>query len=122
MKMLNRSAISVKLKQDFVNWINALEPESNEGVDLSLEEVNQESTTYLIPELDETQDWQDFVEEHFQQIFANELKSWEENAQFWPDTQDLQVFQRWLAVEPSVMVFDLDLQAPLTLIHVDEGD
>lgn len=122
MKMLNRSAISVKLKQDFVNWINALEPESNEGIDLSLEEVNQESTTYLIPELDETQDWQDFVEEHFQQIFANELRSWEENAHFWPDIQDLQVFQRWLAVEPSVMVFDLDLQAPLTLIHVDEGD
>lgn len=51
MKLLNRSALSVRPTQPFVDWINALEPTMGDD-DLTLDDVERESTIYLIPEMD----------------------------------------------------------------------
>ncbi|MFK7159715.1 hypothetical protein V6U78_01510 [Marinospirillum sp. MEB164] len=120
MKMLNRSAINIKLKQPFVDWINGLDDESDDLVTLA--EVNQEATTYLVPELEDGEDLQVFLEERYVDLFENELLSWEEDPAYWPEELSREVFDAFIQVELSFMVFDLDDQAPLLAQVVDEDE
>ena len=118
MKMLNRSAISVKLRQPFVDWINSI---SDSGEDeVTLDDVNQESTTYLIPELEEEEDLEQLVEERYLDILENELFSWEEDDELWPEDIDRALFDEFIRLEPAFMVFDLDDQAPLLAQVIEE--
>ena len=118
MKMLNRSAISIQLKQPFVDWINSLNESGDEQVNLS--EVNLEATTYLIPELEDEQALQDFIDERHFELLENELLSWEDDENAWPDDMDRALFDAFLDVKLSFMVFDLDEQAPLLATVLDE--
>ncbi|SFX31809.1 hypothetical protein [Marinospirillum alkaliphilum] len=118
MKMLNRSAISVRLTQPFVDWINSLDASGEEQV--SLEDVNQEATTYLVPELEDEDSLETLLDERYLDILENELLSWEEDTRLWPDQLDRALFDAFIEVEPSFMVFDLDDQAPLLAQVVDE--
>lgn len=120
MKMLNRSAISVRLRQPFVDWINSLEDSAGEQV--SLEEVNQEATTYLIPELEDEEALNDLIDERYLDLLENELFSWEEDESLWPEDMDRALFDEFVEIELSFMVFDLDDQAPLLSQVLDEVD
>jgi hypothetical protein len=46
---LNRNAISFVARQPFLDWLNSIDPTN---ADLTLAEVNRETTLYLIPELE----------------------------------------------------------------------
>lgn len=118
MKMLNRSAISVKLRQPFVDWVNSVSDSGEEEV--TLEEINQESTSYLVPELEEEEDLETLIEERYLDILENELFSWEEDDSLWPEDIDRALFDEFIRIEPAFMVFDLDDQAPLLAQMLDE--
>lgn len=119
MKMLNRSAISIQLKQPFVDWINSLD---EEGEQVTLEEVNLEATTYLIPELEDEDALEVFIDERHFELLENELFSWEDDDSYWPADMDRALFDEFLDVKLSFMVFDLDEQAPLLATVLDEVD
>jgi|AntRauTorcE11897_2_1112592.scaffolds.fasta_scaffold05375_5 hypothetical protein len=118
MKMLNRSAISVKLRQPFVDWINSVSDSGEEEV--TLDEVNQESTSYLVPELEEEEDLENLIEDRYLDILENELFSWEEDDSLWPEDMDRALFDEFIRIEPAFMVFDLDDQAPLLAQVLEE--
>lgn len=120
MKMLNRSAISVKLKQPFVDWINSLGDETDEL--LTLADVNQESTCYLVPELEEDEDLERLIEEHYLDILENELFSWAEDTGEWPELLDRDLFDQFIRLEPAFMVFDLDESALLYSRPMDDAE
>ena len=50
--MLNRAALILRYKQPFVDWINAADPASTSHT-LTLAEVNEEHTVYLVEVEDE---------------------------------------------------------------------
>jgi len=118
MKMLNRSAISIQLKQPFVDWINSLNDEGEEQVTLA--EVNLEATTYLIPELEDEDALEAFIDDRHFELLENELLSWEDDDSYWPADMDRALFDEFLDVKLSFMVFDLDEQAPLLATVLDE--
>jgi len=117
MKMLNRSAITVKLTQDFVDWINGLEDDSEQ---LTLQDVNEEATVYMIPEIEDEAQLNEMVQEHYLNILENELKSWEEDETQWPEKLSIALFERFLQIDPSVMVFDLDYNNGLQVASIDD--
>ncbi|WP_114417313.1 hypothetical protein [Marinospirillum perlucidum] len=118
MKMLNRSAISVKLRQPFVDWINSIDGGEEE---MTLEEVNQEATIYLVPELeDDEESLEALLEERYLDILENELFSWEEDENNWPEELDRNLFDDFIRIELAFMAFDLDDQAPLMGQVLDE--
>ena len=84
MKLLNRSALSVRPTQTFVDWINALEPTMGDD-DLTLDDVERESTVYLIPEMDTPEALETFVRERYVEILETELRAWEEDERQWPE-------------------------------------
>ncbi|XKH60602.1 hypothetical protein LG290_02140 [Halomonas sediminis] len=120
MKLLNRSALSVRPTQDFVDWINALEPTMGDD-DLTLDDVERESTIYLIPEMDTPEALATFVHERYPKILENELRAWEEDEEQWPDSLDWSLFQRFLQVEHSYLAIDLDDETALEISEVDDA-
>ncbi|MBN8411879.1 hypothetical protein LCL99_15715 [Halomonas denitrificans] len=119
MKLLNRSALSVRPTQHFVDWINALEPTMGDD-DLNLSDVDRESTVYLIPEMDTPEALEAFVRERYLEVLENELRAWEEDERQWPESLDWALFQRFLQVEHSYLAIDLDSEAALEISEVDD--
>ena len=117
MKMLNRSAMTVKLTQDFVDWINGLDADSEQ---IGLQEVNEEATVYLIPEIEDEDQLNETVEEFYLNVLENELKSWEEDESRWPEPLDIALFERFIQLDPAVMVFDLDYGSGLQSASIDD--
>ena len=71
--MLNRSAIVVKPRQPFLDWIHTADPTSR---NLSLRELAQEPTIYLIPECDTEEDVRGVLQDLCEEIFAEQLAGW----------------------------------------------
>lgn len=120
MKLLNRSALSVRPTQHFVDWINGLEPTLGDD-DLALADVERESTVYLIPEMDTPEALEAFVRERHLEILETELRAWEEDERQWPETVDWPLFQRFLQVEHSYLAIDLDDEAALEISEIDDS-
>ncbi|WP_086480924.1 hypothetical protein [Oceanospirillum sanctuarii] len=116
MKMLNRSAMTVKLTQAFVDWINNLEDGSEP---LTLADVNEEATVYLVPEIEDEDQLNDMVQEFWLNILENELKSWEDNEASWPELT-FEQFEQFIELSPAVMVFDLDYENSLKSASIDD--
>ena len=119
MKLLNRSALSIKPTQAFVDWINSLEPTVGDD-DLTLDDIDLESTVYLIPEMDSPEALSAFVRERHKEILESELRAWEEDERQWPETHDWSLFQRFLKVEYSFLAIDLDDETPLEIAEIDD--
>lgn len=119
MKLLNRSALSVRPTQHFVDWINALEPTVGDD-DLTLADVEHESTVYLIPEMDTREALDTFVRERYLDVLESELRAWEEDQRQWPETLDWALFERFLRVEHSYLAVDLDNEVALEIAEVDD--
>lgn len=120
MKLLNRSALSVKPTQAFLDWVNSLEPTVGDE-DLTLDDVDRESTVYLIPEMDTPEALEAFVRERYMEVLECELRAWEEDERQWPETLDWALFQRFLRIEHSYLAVDLDDETPLEIAEVDDS-
>ncbi len=116
MKMLNRSAMTVKLTQAFVDWINKLDDGSEP---LTLADVNEEATVYLIPEIEDEEQLREMTEEFWLNILENELKSWEDDESSWPELTVAQ-FEQFIELSPAVMVFDLDYENGMKSASIDD--
>ncbi|KAA0019826.1 hypothetical protein F0A16_05780 [Salinicola corii] len=119
MKLLNRSALSVKPTQAFVDWVNSLEPTVGED-DLTLDDIAGENTVYLIPEMDTPEALQAYVGERYYDILETELRAWEEDERQWPESLDWSLFQAFLTLEHSYLAVDLDDEAELETSEVDD--
>lgn len=73
MDTLNRSAIVVRPKQPFLDWLHAADPTSRE---LTLRDVAQELTIYLIPECDTDDEVEKVLHELCVAIFEEQLAGW----------------------------------------------
>ncbi|GHC24710.1 hypothetical protein [Aidingimonas halophila] len=120
MKLLNRSALSVKPTQAFLDWVNSLEPTVGEE-DLTLDDVDRESTVYLIPEMDTPEALEAFIQERFMDILECELRAWEEDERQWPEALNWALFQRFLRIEHSYLAVDLDDETPLEIAELDDS-
>ncbi|WNK20733.1 hypothetical protein P1P91_03385 [Halomonas piscis] len=120
MKLLNRSALSVRPTQEFVDWINGLEPTMGDD-DLTLDDVDRESTVYLIPEMDTPEALHAYIRERYVEIFEIELRAWEEDERQWPESLDWALFEDFLRIEHSFLAVDLDDETALEISEVDDS-
>ncbi len=100
MNILNRSAITVKAKQPFIDWANALTPELPMEIN-----ILGESKTYLTnPDFDNAEK---HIKKYFKQIFEEELEGVWLDENDWPSKRDFKTFCEWFDFEISDMVIDL---------------
>ena len=94
MTTLNRIAIVVLPCQPFLDWLHRSDPTSG---GLSLEDLRQEATVYLLPECENEKDVRRCLEEACGQVFEEQLDGWYRVPSSWPSRRDLDTFDRWFA-------------------------
>ena len=101
MVTLNRSAIVVKPKQPFLDWLHATDPTS---LELTLLNLTREPTICLIPECDTDEDVAEVLRELCEDIFEEQLAGWYINLAARPS---FDVFCRWFDYQHHSMLIDL---------------
>jgi hypothetical protein len=104
MVTLNRSAIVVKPKQPFLDWLHATDPTS---LELTLLHLTREPTIYLIPECDTDEDVAEVLRELCEEIFEEQLAGWYTDISTWPRDRSFDVFCRWFDYQHHSMLIDL---------------
>jgi hypothetical protein len=101
--MLNRSAVVIRYKQPFINWINSVEPEPRN--DVTLAEANDDSTVYLV-QANEERDIQRWLEHKHSAIFEELLNEWYVDPSLWPAKRTLKMLKEWCSFEFHPVVHD----------------
>jgi hypothetical protein len=104
MNTINRSAIVVTPGQLFLNWLHRVDPTS---AHLTLADLTQEPTIYLLPECDNQEQALEYLGEISSDIFEEQLNGWYRVPSAWPTERDLSVFQRWFECSFHSMIIDL---------------
>jgi hypothetical protein len=104
MDTLNRSAIVVKPKQRFLDWLHVADPTSFR---ITLLEVQREPTIYLIPECDTDEGLACVLRKLCEEIFEEQLDSWYRVPSSWPQDRSYEVFCQWFEYQHHSMLVDL---------------
>jgi len=104
MQVINRTAVVIRPKQPFVDWLNSI---PDEDIDFTLERVSKDNITYLIPEYDNPDEALACIKEIYSYIFKFELFGWYTDEEPWPKNRTWKMFQEWFEIEINSEVFDL---------------
>jgi hypothetical protein len=118
MSEINRSLIILRPKQPFLDWARSLDDESK---DITLESLNEDSTAYLISEIWQDSDQEEFLQTYYDILFEEQLEGWWTDEVAWPQQRDLKLFLEWFEVEFHSLVFDL-CDGPIRVVKDDEDD
>src|SRR5262245_37013068 len=116
MAEVNRCVIIVKPKQPFLDWLHSVDPDD---APLQLEDINDDPTAYLIPEIEMMDERDEVIDWCAEFVFENELWSWYTDEDLWPVGRDAAMFREWFEVEFHSLVFDVVGDIPLK--HIDYG-
>ena len=101
--MLNRSALILRYKQPFVDWINEVEPSPSHIVTLA--DLEEERTVYLL-EVEDQQELQGWLELNHRLLFEEELFGWYTDPALWPPERSLKMLGELCSFEFHSMVID----------------
>lgn len=104
MLTLNRTAILVRPTQTFLDWLHRSDPTSGH---LTLQDLRQDSTVYLMPECDDDEETRECLEALCVHIFEEELDGWVRIPSLWPPRRDFEAFEQWFEWSAHSMVVDL---------------
>lgn len=103
--MINRTALIVRAKEPFLQWLKSLpDPPEHE---MTLDSVNLESLVYLVPEIADDGDEDRVIELAYKTIFENELGGWWTDPNDWPEIKNREQFNEWFEVALHSCIEDL---------------
>ncbi len=92
MRRVKRAAVSVRPKQPYLDWANALD---EDGVKIGAE-FKPDENIYLIDDIPEGHlDPEALLEPYYEAIFEEDLGAWHRVEGDWPQGRDFATFQAW---------------------------
>jgi hypothetical protein len=119
MSFLYRAAITITRLQPYIDWANST---ADGGVELTGAVANDRRTVYLVVESEVGSDLSDLLDDHWEEIFEEELVAWSEDETEWPTSRTREMFEQWFGAERTESVIDLDPTEPLTETDVELAD
>jgi hypothetical protein len=101
--MVNRGLVLLSAKEPFREWLLSLPDPS----DVSLDELNEDRTAYLIPEFEDDKQRDTILRKFFGIIFEEQLAGWWTREEDWPRNRDLRTFRKWFDLQFHSIVEDL---------------
>lgn len=101
--MINRGLVTVLAKEPFREWLQSLP----DPCYVTLEELNEDSTAYLIPEFEDDSEREKILKKLFDLIFEDQLYGWWEIREDWPQRRDLRTFRNWFDLRFHSVIEDL---------------
>ena len=105
MKYLNRSAIVVKYKTPFLEWVTSNQKGS---ITFSLNKINHDNILYLIEEYDDLYHLEEIIKSQYKSIFKDVLKGWCNDKSKWPKKMSLKLFNEWFEINAHSRIKDLE--------------
>ena len=104
---LNRSAVVMRPTQAVLDWLLKVDPEF--GASLTLEEIQEDTDVYLLPDESITNAKQAYryIEKYWKTLFEVLLEEWIVDPALWPQTRTLKLFREWFEPIYCGMVWDL---------------
>lgn len=99
---INRTAITVKPRQLFLDWL-----QKAQGNTLFPQRI-EEDNIYLIEEKDTDKEIESYLRKNFDKIFMQELSLWYEDENLWPEKRNYKMFREWFDVVYSSTIYDLE--------------
>src|SRR5436309_2534229 len=100
--MLNRAALILPYRRPFVDWINAVDPSPSSHT-LTLADVNEEHTVYLV-EVEDENELESWLLRHHAELFESELSCWYTDPTLWPRDRSLAKRHRWCSLDLHTVV------------------
>ncbi len=95
-----RTAMVVKRKQPFYDWLKNIEKNSNFSHAV-------EADVYLLPDFEEIGEMENWIKKHFDRIFCDQLLGWYSNETLWVKNRTFKMFQEWFDYSMHTMVWDV---------------
>jgi hypothetical protein len=111
MLTLNRSAIIIKPKQPFLDWLHAVDSSSRE---ITLAGVRDDPSIYLLAECEDDREVRAAVRAIFDAIFVEQLEGWYGDRTTWPAHRTFGMFGKWFEIGFHSMVMDLGSEPLIT--------
>jgi len=102
MESINRTAVVVKPKQSFIDWLN-----DNDDDDHMVGDIIGDGTIFLLPEYDYLDDLRQYVKNIYDDLFVYMLEGWVDNQCQMPEHMTSEMFLEWFDIEIIGEVFDL---------------
>jgi len=99
---INRSAISIKPLQPFIDWHNAIYPDSK------IDETDFNDINIYLINNNSLEEIETHLKKKFDKYFMLELEGWHTNKKEWPQKRNYKMFKKWFEVNISTSVFDLE--------------
>ena len=101
--MVNRCVVTIRAKEPFLEWMRGL-PDPG---DFTLDEVNRDTTAYLLPQYEDDQQRDRILRRYFPLVFEEQLAAWWTDEKDWPSKRDLRTFKGWFDIEFHAIALDL---------------
>ena len=99
---INRNVLVVVPTEGFLAWARK---NPDDDAALTLEELVEDSTAYLIPEQDA--DAESWLKRNFKTVFEIELDGWCADPSLWPKDRSMKTFRKFFRVYYCSSVIDL---------------
>jgi hypothetical protein len=116
MQSINRNAISVSARKPLIDWVNSLDPLN--PIQYRKPIAYDDSTIYLIEELETEEDFNEWIRENYLELFEEELFGWVTDDSVWPAPLTYELFADWIQVTFQSVVMDLVDDEPI--VHEDD--
>jgi hypothetical protein len=104
MQEIERVAAILKPSETMLGWINEQQAEGDE--ELMLEDIQTDCTVILLPTFEEEEEAEDYLNQIYEELFINELMTWNEDESTWPEDRSIDTFLEWFDIEFHSMVYD----------------
>jgi hypothetical protein len=111
MKTVNRGIAVLKAKQPYLDWIESL-PEAGSSSNVSLEDLNDDCMTFLVPEYGDNAQVHEFIYKNSKLILEMEFEAWDVRQELWPKNRDRKLFKKMFDVEIHSQVIEL-MRSPI---------
>jgi len=105
MRVLNRTAITVIGAEPYLDWTRSRDADFNRGT-LTVARTKSYGSAFLLPEFEQEEDLQEWVEDNYAWMFEFQLSAWTEDESAWPSTRDLKTFRKWFRIDVHSVVVD----------------
>ena len=106
MSLINRDAMIIYPKQPLYDWMNLIFTEK-----LNFDDKDyfghERGTVFLIPELEDFEHFEKWIQKNFKEFFEESLNGWCTEESLWPKKRNHKLFREWFHVTYQSMVIDV---------------
>src|SRR5688572_8303252 len=96
---VHRSAVVIKIKQPFLDWLFYHDNETN------IDDTAKEGEVYLLPDFETTGEMEKWIEKNFDSLFTDLLNGWYTDKTMWPQNRTFKMFREWVSYSLHTMIW-----------------